>query len=112
MSGIYIPGMEMPDRCYACPMCSDTDCCGISHGSYIEYRGLDVEVAIDHRPDWCPLIPVPDHGRLIDADALLKDIAPTDEDEDNGAKLLMNVFCQVVKTRPTIIPADGKDGAE
>ena len=67
MAGIYIPGMEMPDRCFACPMC-ETDCCGISHGSYIEYREVDVDVAMNGRPDWCPLIPAADvrpvvHGR-------------------------------------------------
>ena len=69
MNGVYIPGMEMPDRCFSCPM-NDTFSCGISHGSYIEYRDVDVEVAMNGRPDWCPLIPVPHHGRLIDADKL------------------------------------------
>lgn len=59
MSGIYIKGMEMPDRCFSCPL-NDTDCCGISKGAYIEYREVDVDVAINGRPDWCPLIPAAD----------------------------------------------------
>lgn len=54
---VYIKGMEMPDRCFSCPM-NDVDCCGISKGSYIEYREVDIDVAIDHRPDWCPLVEV------------------------------------------------------
>lgn len=70
---VLIKGMEMPDRCFACPMC-DTDCCGVSKGPYIEYREVDVDIAIDHRPDWCPLVPVPNHGDLIDRDELEKDI--------------------------------------
>ena len=59
MSGIYIPGMKMPDRCFSCPM-NDTDCCGISKGSYIEYREIDIDIAMNGRPDWCPLVPAPD----------------------------------------------------
>ena len=95
MSGIYIPDMEMPSRCFACPLC-DTDCCGISKGPYIEYREVDIEVAVNGRPDWCPLIPVPDHGRLIDADDI------------ENIKVVMNEngigFKRIVA--PTIIPAD------
>lgn len=60
MSKVYI-NMEMPDRCFSCPMC-ETDCCGISHGSYIEYRELDIDVAINGRPDWCPIVHVPDQA--------------------------------------------------
>ena len=92
---ILIKSMEMPDRCFSCPML-DSDCCGISRGSYIEYREVDVDVALDSRPDWCPLIPVPDHGRLIDADKLpwyLKDVTEildattiieADKEDNNG----------------------------
>jgi hypothetical protein len=28
-----------------------------------------------YRPDWCPLIELPPHGRLIDADALISELA-------------------------------------
>lgn len=132
MSGIYIPGMEMPTRCFACPLC-DTDCCGISKGPYIEYREVDIEVANNGRPDWCPLVPVPDHGRLIDADAFIKQ--KTEQmcencDRRRGMKdgkltkrfvyAIGGAPCRACDTGdmldyvddfPTIIPA-GKDGAE
>ena len=108
MSGIYIPRMEMPDRCFSCPMC-DTDCCGISKGAYIEYRDIGIDVAIDHRPDWCPLIPVPEHGRLIDADALRK------SDRLVGKMMMFGgeyVYTQTeIDRAPTIIPAS-KEGEE
>ena len=65
--GVYI-NMEMPISCERCPMldwdldyikCKVTD----RHFKMTEcWRSIRV-------PD-CPLIPVPPHGRLIDADAL------------------------------------------
>jgi hypothetical protein len=46
--------------------------CAISHGSYIEYREVDPDVAIQERPPWCPLIEISSadvapvvHGRWI-----------------------------------------------
>lgn len=72
--GVYIPNMDMPTRCFNCGMCEVDDtqilCC-ISHGSYVEYRELDEKIAIQDRPSWCPLIEVPPHGRLIDADVFI-----------------------------------------
>lgn len=32
------------------------------------------DVAPDCKPDWCPLVEVPTHGRLIDADKLYKKV--------------------------------------
>lgn len=74
MSGIYI-NMEMPDRCFACPLFlfdeGEGDCRKtIYGGSALEYRKVDIEIAIDTRPNWCPLVPVQEHGDLIDRDKL------------------------------------------
>lgn len=66
MSGIYIEGMEMPTSCYNCwalddygdyPRCRITE----------EQRGYAFPIR-ERRMDNCPLTPVPEHGRLIDAD--------------------------------------------
>ena len=67
--GVYIKGMEMPTRCYTCP-CADLEFldCNLMPGTRIEQH---------KRLDYCPLVPVPLHGRLIDADELpwyLKDV--------------------------------------
>ncbi|MBP5461209.1 MAG: hypothetical protein J6Y20_03695 [Lachnospiraceae bacterium] len=51
-------------------------------------------------------VPVPPHGRLIDADALIKELTLDDEDGKTGATLLMAVFLEVLKAAPTIIPAE------
>ena len=112
MSGIYIPNMEMPTRCFACSMC-DMGCCGISKGPYIEYRDVDIELAMNARPDWCPLVPVPDHGRLIDADALIQDsykkargILEESMNPCDRAVVISAVKCSEIIDAPTIIPAD------
>ena len=51
-------------------------------------------------------VPVPPHGRLIDADALIKSLSLDENDAENGASLLMAIFIEVLKAAPTIIPAE------
>lgn len=83
--GIYIKGMEMPENCAGCPYSTlGMDC-------VIEGKSVHVAWLERKRPDWCPLVPVPPHGRLIDADKYefpgdLKDeptVIPAEE-EHNG----------------------------
>ena len=60
---VLIRGMDLPIDCHNCPLGFGGGCyCGTSADEYM---------CPDHgRADWCPLVPVPPHGRLIDADAL------------------------------------------
>lgn len=97
MSGVYIPGMEMPKDCDEC---------------WTKYHGFGW---VEHDEEWgtfyckagkgfcsdprtkCPLVPVPAHGRLIDADRLgfaMMDAANTDQ------------ALAMVDDAPTIIPAE------
>ena len=104
---ILIKGVEMPTRCFSCPLCDVENAevnCAISHGFYIEYREVDPKVAMQDRPEWCPLVPVPPHGRLIDADELIDDVRRHSESyfADDFAH-------EWVDKAPTVIPAD-KDG--
>lgn len=65
---VLIKGMEMPTRCFSCPMCDVENAevnCAISHGSYIEYRDVDPKVAIQERPSDCPLVEVPEDVQPI-----------------------------------------------
>ena len=94
MSGIYIPNMQMPTNCAECMVSIEAKC------------GTDYKWLLNHtdyydavRPD-CPLVPVPDHGRLIDADALCELC--------NNSKL-KSVDANDIMRMPTIIPADGGD---
>ena len=58
---VLIKGMEMPKNCGECPMVCEFDLCHITKGGR----------TLSERPPHCPLIEVPKHGRLIDADAIL-----------------------------------------
>ena len=70
MSGIYIPGMELPTTCFECPfMFARRYCCAnltldLYQGDYEELKG---------RVDGCPLVPGPEHGKLISAELLKAD---------------------------------------
>ena len=91
---VYIKGMEMPKSCFECKLLDYTDTykCRVRFESLAREHGINIS-----RPDWCPLIPVPDHGRLIDADALVHSYyhAPS-----------FHNLCKAINDAPTIIPAD------
>jgi len=95
---ILIKGMEMPKSCLSCPLQGGTADCRLTQKTY--------NWGLSERPSDCPLVPVPPHGRLIDADALIKELAIDDLDDKTGATLLMAVFLEVLKAAPTIIPAE------
>lgn len=95
MSGIYIKGMEMPTSCLECDWCAHT----IPADNYICYRlnraviGVAKEDVDESVNVCCPLVPVPPHGRLIDADALAKNVT--------GA-----IYHSELRAAPTIIEAE------
>lgn len=118
MSGVYIKGMEMPHGCafckikrrnggkMVCPLCNE------------EWDIRD-PMSADFRMDLCPLTPVPPHGRLIDADALMKMRGMENDCYNcpNGShgwctrsQDAANI-CEAIEDAPTIIPAEeDKDG--
>lgn len=108
MSGIYIPGMEIPQNCSACLACKaqlvrndDGIVSGVAYACALTCKTTDGSKLED-----CSLIPVPDHGRLIDADALEKWFV---EWYDLKADLSILHFLDILKDEivaPTIIPAD------
>ena len=86
---ILIKGMEMPTSCWDCP------CINGENG----YCQLRKEYVYGEIPRSCPLVPVPPHGRLIDADALIaahKQVCSLD------MKFNLDLA-------PTIIPSDHKE---
>lgn len=68
---VLAKGWKMPRDCIVCPFGWN----GCNHQHDYVYMG--------ERPDDCPLVEIPPHGRLIDADALpdrfdeVRDLAPT-----------------------------------
>ena len=87
----YIVPKEIPNRCGRCP------CFHAEHPMYCQAVKADKNKRIyapygEGRPDWCPLIEVPPHGRLIDADAIQDYNVET-----FGQRLL------IIDTAPTVI---------
>lgn len=107
MSGIYIKGMEMPVTCCHCAfMYFDPDAANSNNGNPGSYlcSFTKEEIWNTQRDPNCPLIPVPDHGRLIDADEAISHLF-------NGEQCL---YCwdeieDAVDATVTIITAD-KEG--
>lgn len=112
MSDILIKGIEMPTRCGRCDMRIPV----YDDGIFDHYECCITAAIIDNlgeKMEDCPVVPVPPHGRLIDADAL----------EDNNITyyaipVLANVTDAAIReaelvirlkdldAAPTIIPAD------
>ena len=93
---ILIKGMKMPKRCEECACMSEVGtvyqtACGCKLTMRIR------EIDNDTRPDWCPLVEVPPHGRLIDAD----DIDCIAIEWEHGK--ISRIYA------PTIIPADEEE---
>ena len=97
--GIYLPNMEMPNRCLDCPLMVSRD-----NDECIVQSEVANEIAItweDLKAN-CPLVEVPTpHGRLIDADALSDKLGISDRD----------IYCKCVieEDAPTVIEAEGSE---
>ena len=65
MAGAYIKGMKMPECCEYCKLFNmEYDSCNYNNCSVgYEYS--------NRRMEDCPLVPVPDHGDLIDANTMI-----------------------------------------
>ena len=102
---VLIKGMEMPTSCWRCTLSQlyekprEMLVCKITHEEVLRHK-------IDSN---CPLVPVPPHGRLIDADALIDSNDIMNKTMLFGGKIIYSETA--IKNAPTIIPAD-KDGAE
>lgn len=110
---VLIKGMEMPKSCGQCRF-------------FVWSRGVGQHCAVDDRITFhatidgldvgyerngdCPLVPVPPHGRLIDADALAekhRELAY----ELRGANYDFHMTaCSWVNNASTIIPAEEGEG--
>lgn len=92
---VLIKGMEMPYNCWDCSLLNASSCPCKNYSSALEYT--------TNRHPNCPLIEIPEpHGRLIDADALMKRMW---EETD----CMISVPATFVRDAPTVIPAS-KEG--
>lgn len=90
---ILIKGMNMPKNCAECP-CEHYEC------MLLEKDAEDIMPYFtgDKRHPDCPLIELPPHGRLVDADALLA--------SNFGGEPFKSVIRRILMQAPTIIEAN------
>lgn len=97
MSDIIIRGMEMPE--HGCSHCFLRD------GNYCSRMDKDESVVeyarkSERHPD-CPLVEFPPHGRLIDQDAILREVIRGDYPNQWIDK---NELLRLFRNAPTVIP--------
>lgn len=92
--GVYIKDMNMPKCCAFCAIADwEYDCCPVSARRNI------IMADASGRPDFCPLVEVPQHGDLIDRDVVVmrlaewsKQLIETYGENDEYVKCLSNVL--------------------
>ena len=94
MPDILIRGLEMPKSCDECRLFNESWCMALGVENWRKSYNKPPEGG--RLPD-CPLVPLPEgHGRLIDADELIK------------AKSVNNIAIMIdIADAPTIVPAEG-----
>lgn len=106
---ILIKGMGMPENCEDCSAqiidpTGGASGCAVNHSIILRKRG-------ERRPAECPLVEVPKHGRLIDADALCEALIKRWNTADKNAEriiseVMADVVTPIVASAPTIIEAE------
>ena len=105
MSGIYIPMKPMPKCCGECSFC--IVCGGYHYCTAAEFTLMPKEY-LDTTHAYCPLIPVPDHGRLVDENDILNALEPVHM-EEKAAIAWKHIYANekyLLSKVLTIIPAD------
>lgn len=106
---ILIKGMEMPRDCPMCPLShwnrlDEFTGCEVVNGKRFAVTTDEGYAQSNTRPSWCPLVEIPPHGRLIDADALkdkLSDKMETDKD--------LFMFLVTTDHMPTVIESEEQE---
>ena len=114
---VYIKGMEMPTSCCECfAFKSNASGYLFCRAKRLAFGKEDAEWLPKTTPNWFPIIPVPEHGRLGDLDALKNIVfeALNDAITDGNSTPLGRALCAFIAKNivdeidaaPTIIPAD------
>lgn len=97
MAGLYYPGKKMPNNCAEC-------------GIPCKYMGDIVPYRYhEKRHEACPLIEVPNHGRLGDLDKLESGLRLCAKYQTGDRQQGMLGCCETIRTAPTIIPASKEE---
>ena len=92
---VIVKGMKMPDSCYHCKIAE-------SCRHYITNYS-------NRRPNDCPLVALPDHhGRLVDADEMLKRLQEWNT-SDRMDKALYNFAWHRISEQATVVESEGSE---
>ena len=91
--GIYIPDMKMPSSCLMCDIPVRVQPCPVDHDNVSNYK--------TSRHPACPLLPVPEHGRLGDLDKLADNMRSATAGMEHRA-----IIMHEIRRAPTVIPAE------
>ena len=107
---VLIKGMEMPQKCGQCKLYhaeNPTYCMAVEG-----HRTVGAPYGMP-RPDWCPLVEVEPHGRLIDATfeenhyaSMLLDPTPDVTEQD---KHKARIIIEALRMAGTVIEAEGSE---
>ena len=98
---ILIKGMEMPKNCAECRF-RQYEYCDMQRQDVYAVNIMDYALSLERHPD-CPLIELPPHGRLIDADELnIHDVSPA------YGFCVMGVTEEDIELADTVIEAEGE----
>ena len=105
---VLIKGMKMPEDCPVCPLAHWNKLDRFT-GCEIKKRYFDKEdMETRGRPDFCPLVELPPHGRLIDGD--VAEVIVTDEKDEVGGFLDGILYAaDWIANQPTVIEAESED---
>lgn len=100
---VLIRGAKAPSCCMFCPI-SNASGCGLTNPPVI----MTTREMLADRPDWCPMVDIPAHGRLGDLDKLKKQATKRLDASNHGslAEAYFSVIIGLIDDTPTIIPAE------
>ena len=111
--GVYIKNMEIPTSCPCELLGIGYDlCCSFVGGIPARVKEYYECCQNGTRPSWCPLVPVPPHGRLIDADAFIRRIEEEADkfvamnEYDSGLRMGYRAAKKAANLAPTVIEAE------
>lgn len=104
---ILIKGVGMPAKCIECRLMhrcgkDDLDYVCMPVRVYVE----DLTNAYKPRPDYCPLVPVPEHGRLGDLDKLENNLRHMAKYQYGERQQGILGCCETIRSAPTVVPAE------
>lgn len=100
---VLIKGMEMPNSCYDCRLFVDSWCYAFGID---DWRNAYNKPPKGERLDNCPLVEVPPHGRLIDADDIEKRIKMWLDHPDEYIRKRNQDMLHYIQQEDTVIEAE------